>query len=162
MPFERESFVPVCTSPTFVCTSKGSEIQRVSVFARPLYSELSQFSRYRNGIKGSGDTAISKFHKCVKSGSRSFLKISKWDQQHSKENLLYPFVPLLLSFVLQKVRRHSDFKISKMRQEGKSIIFKDIEMEPTAKGEIETDTNDSLSNAINLISISWKLAKSVL
>jgi len=26
MPFERESFVPICTSLTFVCTSKGSEI----------------------------------------------------------------------------------------------------------------------------------------
>jgi len=34
MPFERESFVPVCTSLIFVCTSKGSEIQRVSKFAK--------------------------------------------------------------------------------------------------------------------------------
>jgi len=68
MPFERESFVFVCTSPTFVCASKGSEI--------------------------------------------------------------------------------SDFKISKMRQEGKSVIFKDIEMGPAKRG-----TNDSLSNAVGSISI---------
>jgi len=38
MAFERKSFVPVCTSITFVCTSKGSEIQRVSDFAQLLYS----------------------------------------------------------------------------------------------------------------------------
>jgi len=31
MSFERESFVPVCISLTFVCTSKSSEIQRGSV-----------------------------------------------------------------------------------------------------------------------------------
>jgi len=36
--FERESFVPVCISITFVCTSKGSEIQRVLVFAQLLYN----------------------------------------------------------------------------------------------------------------------------
>ena len=52
MAFERESFVPVYTSPTFVCISKDSEMQHVSIFAQPLYSELSQFSRYRNGING--------------------------------------------------------------------------------------------------------------
>jgi len=34
--FERESFVPVCISITFVRTSKSSEIQRVSVFAQPI------------------------------------------------------------------------------------------------------------------------------
>jgi len=39
--FERESFVPVCTS-------KNSKKQSVSVFARPLYSELSQFLRYHH------------------------------------------------------------------------------------------------------------------
>jgi len=52
MPFERESFVSVCTSPTFVCTSR--------------------------------------------------------------------------------IWRYSDFKISEMRQEEKSIIFQDIEMGLTA------------------------------
>jgi len=102
MPFERESFVPVCTSPAFVCTSKDSEIQRGSVFARLLYSELSQFLRYRNDngirkrictclyLKRFGDTTISKFRKC-KRGNQSFLKISKWDQRQSKENRLNRF-----------------------------------------------------------------------
>ena len=47
--FERESFVPVCTSITFVCTLKSSEIQRVSVFTQPLHSKFSEFLRYRNG-----------------------------------------------------------------------------------------------------------------
>jgi len=37
-----------------------------------------------------------------------------------------------------------------MRQERKLIIFKDIEMELTANGEV---TNDSLSNAIDLFYI---------
>jgi len=60
------------------------------------------------------------------------------------------FVPLLLSFVPQKVQRYNDFKISKMHQEGKSIIFKDIEIESMAKGEAQTGTN-SLSNGINEI-----------
>jgi len=42
--FERESYVPVCSSPTFVCTSKGSKIQRVSVFARyPYKTDLANF-----------------------------------------------------------------------------------------------------------------------
>jgi len=50
--FERESFVPVCNSLTFVCTSKDLEIQHVSVFVQSLYSELSQFSRYRNETNG--------------------------------------------------------------------------------------------------------------
>jgi len=50
--FERESFVPVRTSLTFVCTSKDSEIQRVSVFAQPLHSKFSEFQRYgTNGIR---------------------------------------------------------------------------------------------------------------
>jgi len=57
-----------------------------------------------------------------------------------------------------------------MRQEDKSIIFKDIEMGSTAFEresfstrtkviEVQTGTNDSLSNAIGPISISLKLAK---
>jgi len=42
-----------------------------------------------------------------------------------------------------------------MRQEGKLVIFKDIEMGPTAKGEAARgETNDSLSNAVDFISIS--------
>jgi len=41
------------------------------------------------------------------------------------------FVPLLLSFVPQRVQRYSDFKITEMRQEGKSTILKDIEIGPT-------------------------------
>jgi len=41
--FERKSFVPVCTSLTFVSTSKDSEIQRVSVSAQPLHSKFSEF-----------------------------------------------------------------------------------------------------------------------
>jgi len=36
-------------------------------------------------------------------------------------------------FVCTLKRRYSDFKISKMRQEGKSVIFKDIEMEPSER-----------------------------
>ena len=73
--FERESFVPVRTFLTFVCTSKGSEIQRVSDFAQPLHSKFSEFQKYRNGtnsirkrvvctrlyLKGFGDTTILKF-----------------------------------------------------------------------------------------------------
>jgi len=43
MPFERESIVSVFISPTFICTSKGSEIQRVLILARSLHSEFSQF-----------------------------------------------------------------------------------------------------------------------
>jgi len=42
----------------------------------------------------------------------------------------------------QWVWRYSDFKISEMRQKGKSVIFKDIEMGSTMKGEIQTGTND--------------------
>jgi len=49
---ERESFVPVCISLTFDCILKGSEIQRFLIFAQPLHSELSQFSKYRNGTNG--------------------------------------------------------------------------------------------------------------
>ena len=60
---------------------------------------------------------------------------------------------LICSFVLQRVRRYSDFKSSEMRQEEKSTIFKDIEMEPMAFGR-ESDTNDSLSNVVGPISIS--------
>jgi len=60
--FEREPFVPVCISPIFVCTSKGSKIQRFQ-----------------------------------------------------------------------------NFEI----QEGKSVIFEDVEMRPMAKEEVQTDTNGS-------------------
>jgi len=87
----------------------------------------------------------------IKNGQRSTLRFFNFIYCHSKENrlylsyfYLYPFVPLLLSFVPQRVRRYSDFKISQMRQERKSVIFKDIEM---AKGEVQTGTNDSFSNA---------------
>ena len=127
MLFERESFVLVCISPTFVCTSKGSEIQSVSIFAQYLYSELSQFSRYRNGTND-----IRKKIVCIR---------------------LYFFY---FRFYL---KRFEDTAISKfpkkMRQEGKLVIFKDIEMGPTAKGEAARgETNDSLSNAVDFISIS--------
>ena len=47
--FERESFIPDYASFTFVCTSKDSEIQHVSIFARTLYS---QFLRNPNGTNG--------------------------------------------------------------------------------------------------------------
>jgi len=46
------------------------------------------------------------------------------------ERKSFVLVPLLLSFVPQRIRRYSYFKISEMRQEGKSVIFKDIEMGP--------------------------------
>jgi len=48
--------------------------------------------------------------------------------RHSKKSHLYSFVPFLLSFIHQKVRRYSDFKISERHQEGKLAILKDIEM----------------------------------
>ena len=41
--FERESFVPVCTSPTFICTSKDSEIQRFQNFGNAPRGEASYF-----------------------------------------------------------------------------------------------------------------------
>jgi len=53
---------------------------------------LSYFHLYLEGFE---DIAISKFRKCAKRGSWSFLKISKWDQRLSKENCLYPFVPFV-------------------------------------------------------------------
>jgi len=80
------------------------------------------------------------------------LRFFKFHLCHSKKNRLYPFVPLLLSFVPQKVRKYSDFKISEMCQEGKAAIFKAIEMGPTAKGKIQTGTNDYFSN-VDLILI---------
>jgi len=95
----------VCTSLIFVCTSKGSKIQRVSIFAQPLYSELSQFSRYWNG-----------------------------NQRHSKENRLYPFVPLLFSFVSQRVRRYNAFQFLRNPYIANLVNFQDIEMVPVRYG----------------------------
>ena len=74
-----------------------------------------------------------------------------------KENRLYPFVPLLVLFVTQRVWRYSDFKISKMRQEGKSALSEPFEMQTKVK-EVQMNTNDSLSNAVGHISISFKMA----
>jgi len=49
--FERDSFVSVCTSPIYVCTSKDSEIQRVSIFAQPLYiANLANFQDIEMGL----------------------------------------------------------------------------------------------------------------
>ena len=56
--FERESFVPVCTSITFVCISKGSEIQRVSVFAQPLYSISYKVIEIQTGTNDSLSNAV--------------------------------------------------------------------------------------------------------
>jgi len=47
MPLGSESFVPVCTTIIFVCTSKGSKIQRFSVLTYPSLRKLSHFTRYR-------------------------------------------------------------------------------------------------------------------
>jgi len=70
----------------------------------------SYLSYFRLYLKGFGDTAISKFHKCVKRVSRSFLKISKWDQRHSKENHLY------LSYFRLYLKGFGDTAISKFQK----------------------------------------------
>jgi len=112
MPFEKESFVSIYTSPTFVCTSKGSKIQRISIFAQPLYSELSQFSKYRNGTND-----IRKRIVCTS-----------------------PFAgPISISLKM------TDFPFWRIFEILKSLISFEAQ---TKVGEVQTNTNDSLSNGI--------------
>jgi len=96
MPFKRESFVPLLLSfvPRRVRRYSDFKISKMrqerklvifkdiemgpTTFERELFVSVCTFRLY---FKGFGDTMISKFHKCVKRGSRSFLKISKWNQR---------------------------------------------------------------------------------
>ena len=87
----KESFVSICTSFIFLCTS----VRRYSAFQflrDPYIANLVNFQNIEMGSK-------------------------------AKENHLYSFVPLLFSFVLQRVRRYSNFKTTETRQEGKSAIL---------------------------------------
>ena len=56
--------------------------------------------------------------------ARNF-KIFKFHLCHSKENLLYPFVPLLFSFISQRVRRYSAFQFLRNPYIANLANFKD-------------------------------------
>ena len=67
----------------------------------------------------------------IKNGQRATLKFFKFHLCHSKENRLYSFVPLLLLFVPQRVRRDSAFQFLRNLYIVNLANFKDIEMGPT-------------------------------
>src|SRR5436190_1751036 len=50
--FNRELFVPACTSLHFVCTSTGPEVANFARFDNTLLLYLGHFSRYRNAANG--------------------------------------------------------------------------------------------------------------
>jgi len=77
-------------------------------------------------LKGTGSTAFSKYAQEVIS---SFFEISQNDRRGSVENRLYPFVPPFKSFVPQRDRKYSIFKIC---SRGNFVICWDITKRPTA------------------------------
>jgi len=62
----------------------------------------------------------------------SNFKIFLFHLCHSKENRLYPFVSLLLSFVSRRIRRRSAFQFLRDLCKTNLANFQDIEMGPTA------------------------------
>ena len=154
MPFERESLVPVCTSPTFICISKGSEIQRVSVFAQPLYSEFNQFSRYRNGTNG-----IRKKIVCI----RLYLSYFRLYLKGFGDTTRFSFCPCKTNLAnfqdIEMEPRYENWLSLFYRSRAKTetrCISEPFEVQ-TKVGEVQTGTNDSLSNGINEIKKILKL-----
>lgn len=120
MSFERESFVPVCTTFIFVCTSKDLEIQRFLIFAHLYIVNLANFLNIE--MRMFVLVCISLTFVCTSKGSeiqrfQNFGKTPRGEVGHFKRyemrpraferELYYTYLYLffLLSFVPQRTQR---------------------------------------------------------